>query len=147
MALLGLRDQDRLDGASNFGVTKARISLLLEENGIKEYLTNVVVVPAYSTQLLAYKKEYAKARRVIVYGVKDHIVLHIVELDIAKKMWDAILNLYQNATTNRMVILREKLKNIGMNKGEDVISYLIRLRLVKDELAIVGDKPNDDELV
>lgn len=34
-----------------------------------------------------------------------------------------------------------------MNKGEDVTCYLTRLRLVKDELAIVGDKPDDDELV
>ena len=45
MASASLRDQDRLDGASNFGVWKARISLLLEENGIKDYVTSVVVVP------------------------------------------------------------------------------------------------------
>ncbi|KAH9294831.1 hypothetical protein KI387_038419, partial [Taxus chinensis] len=34
-----------------------------------------------------------------------------------------------------------------MNKGEDVTSYLTRLRIFKDELAAVGDKPSDDELV
>ena len=62
-------------------------------------------------------------------------------------MRDAILNLYQNATTNRKIILREKLKNTWMNHGEDVTSYLTRLRLVKDELATVGDSPSDDELV
>ncbi|KAH9321246.1 hypothetical protein KI387_015885, partial [Taxus chinensis] len=142
----GLRDQDRLDGASNFGVWKARLSLLLEENGIKDYVTTVVTVPTDATQLAAYKKEDAKARRIVLDGVKDHIVPHISELDMAKKMWDAILNLYQNATTNRKLILREKLKNTQMNKGEDVTSYLTRLRLVKDELAAVGDKPDDDEL-
>ncbi|KAH9326462.1 hypothetical protein KI387_006640, partial [Taxus chinensis] len=68
-------------------------------------------------------------------------------LDTAKTMWDAIMNLYQNATTNRKLILREKLRNTRMNKGEDVTSYLTRLRLVKDELTAVGDKPSDDELV
>ncbi|KAH9322750.1 hypothetical protein KI387_017389 [Taxus chinensis] len=146
MASAGLRDQDKLDGASNFGVRKARISLLLEENGIKEYVTTVVSVPTDATQLLAYKKEDAKARRLILDGVKDHIVPHIAELDTAKTMWDAIMNLYQNATTNRKLILKEKLRNTRMNKGEDVTSYLTRLRLVKDELAAVGDKPSDDEL-
>ena len=45
------------------------------------------------------------------------------------------------------MILREMLKNTQMNQGEDAASYLTRLRLVKDELAIVGDSPNDDELV
>jgi hypothetical protein len=147
MASAGLRDQDRLDGASNFGVWKARLSLLLEENGIKDYVTSVVAVPTDATQLATYKKNDAKARRIILDGVKDHIVPHIAELDTAKKKWDAILNLYQNATTNRKMILREKLKNTRMNQGEDVTSYLTRPKLVKDELAVVGDSPSDDELV
>ena len=49
MASTGLRDQDRLDGAWNFGVWKARISLLLEENGIKDYATAFVAMPTYAT--------------------------------------------------------------------------------------------------
>ena len=147
MALASLRDQDRLDGVSNFGVWKARISLLLEENDIKNYVTSVVDVPTDATQLAAYKKDDAKARRIILDGVKDHIVPHISELDRAKKMWDAILNLYQNATTNRKMILKEKLKNTQMNQGEDVTSYLTKLRIVKDELATIGDNLVDDGLV
>jgi len=33
-----------------------------------------------------------------------------------------------------------------MKKGEDV-SYLTKLRLVKDEFTTIGEKQNDDELV
>jgi hypothetical protein len=137
MASAGLRDQDRLDGASNFGVWKAIISLLLEENGIKEYVTSTVAVPTDPVLLAAYKKDDAKVRRIILDGVKDHILPHITELDTAKKMWDVILNLYHNVTTNQKLILRENLRNTRMIKGEDVTSYLTRLRLVKDELATV----------
>ena len=57
------------------------------------------------------------------------------------------MNLYQNATTNRKMILREKLKSTQMNQREDVTSYLTTLRLVKDELIAVGYSPSDDELV
>lgn len=74
-------------------------------------MTNVVVVPIDPTQLLAYKKENAKVRSLILDSVKDHIVLHIIELDTTKKMWDAIINLYQNATTNKKLILKENLRN------------------------------------
>ena len=63
------------------------------------------------------------------------------------KMCDTILNLYQNATTNRNMILREKLKNTWMNQGEDVTSYLTKIRLVKDELEAIGDSLSNDELV
>ena len=44
MALVGFRDHDRFNSASNFGVWKAIISLLLEENGIKNYSTSVAPV-------------------------------------------------------------------------------------------------------
>ena len=33
-----------------------------------------------------------------------------------------------------------------MNQGEDITSYLTRLRLVKDELVVVNDSPSDDKL-
>ena len=83
----GLRYQDILDNASNFGVKKAKISLLLEENGIKDYVTTVVAVPTNATQLATYKKDDAKARRIILDGIKDHIVPNISVLDRMKKMW------------------------------------------------------------
>ena len=85
--------------------------------------------------------------RIILDGVKDHIVTHIVELDTMKKMWDAIFNLYENATTNRKMTLRDKLKNTQMNKEEDVTSYLSRLKLFKDELVVVGNSSSDNDLV
>lgn len=88
----------------------------------------MMIVPTYPTQLSMYKKEDAKSRRIILNGVKDHIVPHITELDIAKKMWDAILKMFQDATTNRKLILKEKLRNIKMNKGESVVSYLTNLK-------------------
>ena len=62
-------------------------------------------------------------------------------------MWDAIMNIHQNANTNKKIILKEKLKNTWMNQGEDVTSYLTRLKIFKDKLATVGDSPSDDELV
>ena len=37
------------------------------------------------------------------------------------------------------MVLREKLKNIKIVKGEVVISYLTRVSQVRDELAAVGE--------
>ena len=83
-----------MDGASNFGVWKDKISLVLEENGIKDYVTSVIVVPTDTTQLATYKKDDAKVRLIILDSIKDYIVPHILEFDTWKKMWDVILNLY-----------------------------------------------------
>lgn len=45
MATIGLRDQDKLDGASNYVIWKARMSFLLDEFGLKMYIDVVVAVP------------------------------------------------------------------------------------------------------
>jgi hypothetical protein len=37
MSISGIRFEDRLDGASNFGIWKERILLSLEEYGLKEF--------------------------------------------------------------------------------------------------------------
>ena len=45
------------------------------------------------------------------------------------------------------MVLREKLKNIKMVKGEVMLTYLTRMSQVKDELAVVGEIVAGPELV
>lgn len=73
MATSGLRDQDRLDGASNHAILKARMPFHLDGHALKVYVDNVVVVPADADPLKKYKDEMAKAKRMILDGVKDHV--------------------------------------------------------------------------
>ena len=65
---------------------KAQILLLLEEHGPKTYATTTVVVPTDAKQAEAYQKIDAKAKRIVMDGVKDHIVSLIAESDTCKKM-------------------------------------------------------------
>lgn len=57
MAKIKLKDQDKLDGASNFVIWKARIYFLLDEHGLKTYADNVVAKPTNGDQLREFKKE------------------------------------------------------------------------------------------
>lgn len=49
-----LRDQDRLDGASNYVIWKVRISFLLDEHLLKTYVENMVAVPANQDLIKKY---------------------------------------------------------------------------------------------
>jgi len=68
-----LREQDWLEGASNYVIWKARISCLLDENDFKTYVDSVVVVPTDLDLIKTYKAEMVKAKRLILDRVKDHI--------------------------------------------------------------------------
>jgi len=42
----------------------------------------------------------AKAKRMILDGVRDHIVSHLAGKNISKEMWDAVATLFQNPSEN-----------------------------------------------
>jgi hypothetical protein len=49
MSISGIKFEDRLDGASNFGIWKEHILLSLEY-GLKEFAEKTIVVPADAQQ-------------------------------------------------------------------------------------------------
>ena len=83
----GLRDQDRLDGVSNIVIWRAKILTILDEYGIKDHAENVVVVPNDAYPLNKFNENQARAKRLIMDGVKDHVVPHIVGKNTTNAMW------------------------------------------------------------
>lgn len=71
---------------------------LLHEHFLKVYVDSVVAEPADPDPLKKYKGEMAKTKRMILDGVKDHIVCHIAGRNTAKEMWDALSTLYQGSS-------------------------------------------------
>lgn len=69
MATTGLRDQDRLEVAFNYVIWKARMSFPLDEFGLKTYAENVVAKLTDANQWKEFRKEMAKAKRMILDGV------------------------------------------------------------------------------
>lgn len=90
----GLRDQDRLEGAFNFVIWKATILSVLDRHRIKAFALRTVAIPVDPADNERYEDAMAKAKCIILYGVKDHAVQHIAEKNMAKEMWDTLTTLY-----------------------------------------------------
>ena len=73
---------------------------------------------------------------IIMDGVKDHIVPHLVSHLSGKKitveMWTDLESLYQCKNENRKMVLQERMCNTKMAKG-GVVPYLMRLTQIRDE--------------
>jgi hypothetical protein len=143
----GLRFEDQLEGASNFSPWKERIALLLEENEIWDIVEKTQTLPTDATLLAAYNKKNVKARRIILDVVKDHIILHVTRKKNAYEMWESLTKLYQSGNQNRKMVLREKLHSMKMSRSDTVTSCLTIITQIHDELAVVGEKVEDQELV
>ena len=97
--------------------------------------------------LVAFNKKDIKSMRIILDAVKYHVIPHISEKDHAHEMWSALTGLFQSTNENKKMVLRDKLKNIKMVKGEMCMTYLTRISQVRDELAAVGEAITSPELV
>jgi hypothetical protein len=143
-----IRYEDRLDGISNYLQWKVRISAILRENKIWSFVSTIVVVPSADPIALdLHEVKEAKAQRLILDGVKDHLIPHLAKKKIAKEMWDALKNVYEAKNENQKMALKDKLHDTKMGKGESVSSYLTKVAQVKDELATVGEVISNSELV
>ena len=108
MSFTGLRVEDRLDGETNFGIWKTRTLLLLEEHGLKTYATTTSFVSTDAQQVEAYRKNDAKARCIVMDGVKYHIIPLIAESDTCKKIWYTIIGFYKRSNLNQKMTLKER---------------------------------------
>ena len=83
--MASIRTEDRLDGSSNFNNWKARVMAILEENDIDHYVTTVVAEPTTSVGRTVFKRNQAKARRIIYDSVMEHIMSIITPLKTTKE--------------------------------------------------------------
>lgn len=105
MASHGLRDQDRLDGASNYVIWKTKILVVLEEYDLEAYVKSVVDVPVDNDQKKKYKAKQGKAKRLILNGVRDHVVSHLQGKDTTREMREALSSLYEGSSKERKMYL------------------------------------------
>ena len=74
-----------------------------------------------------WRKNDARARRILVDLVKDHLVPHIFEKMIARNMFRALRKLFEDDNINCSLSLRNQLSNLNMSISESISSYFMRI--------------------
>ena len=141
----GLRAEDRLDGHSNYSVWKERMQSTFEEAEVWGIMVNTqqhpVNVPTDAVQLTDFNKKNNKGKRLILDGIKDHVIPHVRGKRLAHEMWTTLTNLYQSTNENKKMVLREKLNT------DSATEYLTKITNVRDALIAVGEVIPPPELV
>jgi hypothetical protein len=145
----GLRLEYVLEGSSNYIALKDRMEAVHEDNGLKGYIDNDVpkTDATITANIDAWKKKVAKVRRILLEGVRDHIVSSLHGKTTPYEMWKVLTNLFQNSSDHRKLALKDKLRKIKMEKGDTIPKYLMKFVQCRDELGSVGTIVVADDLV
>ena len=119
----GLRLEYALKGTSNYISWKDMIKEVLKNNGLKE-LTDKDVPKPDAANLDAWQKKVAKARRIMLEGVRDQIVSSLHGKATPYARWKALTDLFQSSSGHRKLALKNQLRNIKMEKGDNIPKYL-----------------------
>ena len=75
--MISMKVEDRLEGVSNFIPWKSRVLLLLEEDDLLQFVKAKVPEPEAEEDKPCWRKDDAKARRILVDSIRDHLVPQI----------------------------------------------------------------------
>ena len=138
-----------LEGSLNDIAWKDRMEAVLDDNGLKEFIDAEIPKPTSSDAAVldAWQKKTTKCRRILLEAVKDQIVSSLHGKAYPFLMWKALTDLFQSKSDQRKLALKDKLKNIKMEKGDSIPKYLTKFIQCRDELGSVGVTVDDEELV
>ena len=137
----GLRLEYALEGSSNYIGWKDRREEVLKDNGLKEFIDKDVPKPDVVdvANLDAWQKKVEKERRILLEGVRDHIVSSLHGKATPHAMWKTLTDLFQNSSDHRKLALKDKLRKIKMEKGKSIPKYLTKFVQCRDKLGECGN--------
>ena len=87
--MIGMKVEDHLDGATIFISQKSRV-LILDENDLLKLVNEKVPEAGAEEDKSHWKRSYARARRILVDSVRDHLVPQISQKKTTKKMFKTL---------------------------------------------------------
>jgi len=101
---------------------------------------------APATTKTKYKKGEVKAKTIIINSIQKHLVAYIFGLEISKEMYDKPVGMFKMSNANQILFLKNKLKDMKMDKGESIQSYFTRITQIKNDILSIGEVVADREL-
>ncbi len=98
---------------------------------------------------LLHKPSTKKVRlklRSIVDSIHKPLVAYISDLETFKEMYEKLVEMFKVNNANQILFLKNKLKDIKMDRGESIQSYFMRITEIKNDLLSIGEVPSDREL-
>ena len=90
----GIKVEDRLDGDSMYATWKLRMKLTLKDNHLKKFIEKSDQ-PKGNDELIKWEKDNTKAMKLIVDGVRYHLLPPISESYIAHKILKTLEEMFE----------------------------------------------------
>jgi hypothetical protein len=138
--------EDRLDGSSNFSSWKSRLQITLEEDDLLSVIQKALLETTIDEEKEEWKEDDVKAREIIIYSVRDHLLPCVSNLNTTREMYEALKNMFESNNTLIALTLKGQLQNIKMTKADTIATFFMKISKIRDQLGAIGEIISDIEL-
>jgi hypothetical protein len=78
------------------------------------------------------KIDDVKARKIIIYSVRDHLLPHIYTLKTTYLIYNALKKMFESNNTNITLILKHQLQNLKMTKDATTSTFFMKISEIRD---------------
>jgi hypothetical protein len=93
------------------------------------------------------REEDVKARKIIIYSVRDHLLHRIANLQTTYEMYETLKDMFESDNTLRALTLKGQLQSTKMTKGDTIATFFMKISEIKKQLGAIGEIMPDRELV
>ena len=79
--------------------------------------------------------------------VKDNLILMIIPLNTTKECFNTLTNIYEKTSLSLKRELKNKLRNLKMEKDEKVASFFTNISQIRDQFTSIGVVVDADDLI
>jgi hypothetical protein len=131
--------EDRIDGSSNFNSWNSRLQVTLKEYEILSLIQNTLPKTTTDEEKEIRREEYVNARELLIYSVRDHLLLLITNLKTSYEMYKALKHMFQSDNTLRALTLKGQLQSTKITKGDTVATFFMKILEIKEQLGAIGE--------
>jgi hypothetical protein len=139
--------EERLDGSSNFSSLKSRLHVTLEEDDLLSVMQKTLPETVTDEEKEIRREEDVKARKILIYSVRDHPLPRIANLKTTYEMYEALKYMFESDNTLRALTLKGQIQSTKLTKGDTVATFFMRISEIKEQLGAIGEIMSDRELV
>jgi len=111
--------------------------MLQNEQDLKDRVLKDIMQPEAAQEKTRHKKNEAIAMRILMDSIRDHFVPIIASQDTAKKMYDSLKKLFENENPNKILALKDQLRQVKFTKDDSISTYVMKIAQIRDQFAAV----------
>lgn len=136
----------KLKGKENWYIWKFQTSIILKAKGVFEIVTGKQKKPENERneeRVREWVKKDTKAQEILVMGMEEAPMTHIINCESSEEMWEKLLVVYEQKSEISIHLAQQKFFNLKY-EGEGISQFLSKIDDIKIQLKQLDEELSDN---